>query len=387
MAKKPSPKLQETPKPQETEKPKDVEPSVKISTVKYLVTLAAQPYTGLSVDDMARELGSIARQESHPSVQESILSMLISIIVREVRLRPQSQLEPVWKLLEAQAAVACSLDEKRQLTEKDWSRPKLPEIILNNQRPALFLNVQINTIPANDRSRWTLMIEGMLAQQVAETKRWMGEFLRRHHVKTDYIELIDNAEFGALLPCLSLGLPASYAKLLPYLPKNSWHRRILEFQISSYLTANKLQGVSNQLETLEPEWRKAQDGKEFVGLLCYWGTGRLNAFRMLVSTLQKHGYEEVRQSLQVALGEHLVPSAMLVAVGSYLTRTTPWDALIGLIRDLRPPNWAAKSEQDNWKNNIRPLIQWLDKRIETDSREDEQTEPYYMELLSHTKVS
>lgn len=359
------------------------EPNVKISTIKYLVTFAAQPYTGLSLEETTQELDLIQRQEKHPSIQESLLIMLTAIIVREGRLRPQVQLDTVWDLLQNLAMTSCSLDERRRLTAKDWSKSALPEIASSNERPGIIVNVSIDTIPIEDRSRWATMVDGMLSQQVHETKRWMGEFLRRHGANKDQIDLVDAMEVGPLLQCLSVKLPDSYNKLRKYLPKNSWHLKILQFQVTSYLSAKGLDDVSAQLDKTEPDWKRTEEGTDFVKLLNVWKIGRLPAFQTLTSTLQNYGSGEVRNSLQVALGEIFTPALMLVSADNPLSRTTPWGTLIALIQHFRPPNRYS----NEWKKNIRPILTWLADRMEGFVEEDKPSEPFYFGLSCHIKVS
>jgi hypothetical protein len=329
----------------------------------------------------------MAGQNAHPSVQETLLSMLTGIIVREGCLRPQAQLETVWKLLETLACVACSLDEKRQLTEKDWSRPTLPEIALSNQRPALITNVQIETLPVNDRVRWTAMVELMLSLQVAQTKRWLSEFLRRHNCDPEDIEFVEKTEFGPLLSCLRSRLPQSYNLLRNYLQGNSWHIRILQSQISAYLIADKFFAISTRLDRSEPDWRKSQDGKDLTSLLNEWSSGHQTAFQILVSVLLKHGREEAKHSLQEAFQVLLKPSSMLVSVGNHLRRSTPWEVLGSRIWDLRPHDKMSKQDQEAWKTRIRPLLQWLAEPVAQAIQNNGKEQAYYISLLTLINVS
>jgi hypothetical protein len=363
------------------------EPNIKISTIKYLVTCVGQPFSGLSLKELSWELQSIAGQEAHPSVQETLLSMLTGIIVREGHLRPQTQLDTVWKLLETLSSIACSLDERRQLKEEDWSRPTLPEIALSNQRPALVMNVQIQTLPVNDRARWTAMVERMLSLQVAQTKRWTTEFVKRHNCTPEDISFIEKMEFGPLLSCLGGQLAQSYNSLREYLPDNSWHIKILQSQTSSYQVADKLFALSTRLDKSEPDWKKSQDGMDFTSLINLWWAGHQVAFQMLVSVLQRHGSEEVRNSLQVAFQALLEPPGMLVSVGNHLRRSTPWEALRVLVWDLKPQDKMTKQEQDHWKMRIRPLVQWLAEHATRASKDDGQDPIFYTALLTQINVS
>jgi hypothetical protein len=367
--------------------PESKEPNVKISTVKYIATCAAQPFAGLGLEEISQELESMAGQNAHPSVQETLLSMLTGIIVREGCLRPQVQLEAVWKLLESLASVACSLDEKRQLTEKDWSRPTLPEIALYNQRPALIMDVQIETLPVNDRVRWTAMVESMLSLQVAQTKRWLTEFLRRHNYSPEATEFVEKTEFGPLLSCLRGRLPQSYNLLRNYLPGNSWHVRILQSQISAYLISDELFAISTQLDKSEPDWKKSQDGKDWTSLLNEWSSGHQTAFQMLVSVLLKHGREEARSSLQEACQVLLEPSSMLVSAGNHLRRSTPWEVLRTLIWELRPLDKMTKQDQEAWKTRIRPVLQCLAEYAAQTRQDDEKDQACYISLLTQINVS
>ena len=362
------------------------EPEIKISTFKYLITCVVQPFSGLSLEETSQELQSISRQEFHPSVQEALLSVLTRAIVHEGHLYPQPQLEVIWKLLETLASVACSLDEKRLLTEKDWLKPALPEISFHNQRPTLILNVEIQSVPLSDRPRWALMVDSMLSQQARETKRWLREFLRTHHCDPKDIEAMERAEFGPLLSCLHDQLPKSYETLRQYLPDKSWHIKILQSRVSAYLLVDKLFAVSSQLEDIEPGWKKEQDGRDFVSLLTVWSAGHQNAFQTLVSTVQKHGSEEAKEALQTALQDLLNPEAMLISVGNHLRRSVAWEVLGALILDLKPRENMAKQDQDGWKTNVRPLMQWLAERIRQASEEDGQEQIFYVAPLTQIHV-
>lgn len=356
------------------------EPSVKVSTIKYLVSLAARPCTGFSLEEAVQELEEIERQEKHPSIQEALISVLTTTIVNESRLRPQSQLEKVWNLLESLAITACSLNEKRRLTEKDWSKPTLPELAINNERPGPILNAQINTVPATDRVRWATMIEEMLKGQACDTKRWVNEFLKRHGAGKGYFDSLNDLEFGALLPCLSIRVGDSYGQLREYLPKKSRHLKILEAQVTSYLISNKLLLFSAELDRVDPEWKQAQDGKDFTSLVNIWSTRYMAGFQTLISMLRKHGDGDVKESLQMALHKILVPANMLISGQNSLQRTTPWETLISLVGTLRPEQIMAKKDQDNWKNNIRPLIEWLEEQVLAATDEDEQRQLFYFKL-------
>lgn len=335
---------------------------------------------------MADELVQLARGDVHPSVQQAVLSSLTEILVREGRIQPPSLLEVIWQSLERLASVAVSLNEWRLLDEKDWKATNMPKIILENPRPAEVTKVPVTSLAPEARSRWAFMVDNMYGQQVNSSYRWLDEFLCRHRATEEDMLVLQEAEFGPLLSSLQSSLPSSYTALRKYLPQKSWHLRILKQHITSYLVVHILQVNTIISPYSDPEWRKAEDGKDFQALMIKWTELQISAFNTLVSIHQEHGVTEIDQALREAFEILIRPSSMMVTVGNSLYRSAPWAKLTDLLWLLKPSAKMSEKMKLGWEKWIRPLLQWLMGRVEHASAEGDHPHLFYDTLKRQIKV-
>lgn len=363
------------------------EPPVKISTIKYLVETVCRPITGFTLRDMADELVQLTQGDIHPSLQQVLLANLTSILVREGKIQSRSQMETIWQLLEQLALVAVSLNEWRLLREKDWKANKLPKVVIENPRPVEITNINVMSLEEESRSRWASTVDGMYGQQVQSTHRWFTEFLRRHNVTEEDLKVLQDAEIGPMLSSLQNASHSSYNSLRKYLPEDSWHLRILTRQIVAYITVHKLHVISGQFNTSDPEWYKAEDGKDFLSLLTNWSQQSIASFGTLISIYQEHDVPEIDRALRWALDMLLQPYNMVVTAGNARSRSIPWGELSKFTLHFKPNRRMSKEMEDGWKNRIRPLLQWFSERVQRASVEDGQPSIYYDPLKRQIKVS
>lgn len=360
------------------------DPPVKITTIKYLVDIIICPDTGLTLDEMSQELANLSKGDCHPSIQQILLSSLARLIAREGQIQ---HLDLVWQLLERLASIAVSLNEWRTLNERDWDTLKLPQIIFENARPEQVLDMPITSIPPDDRIRWAALVDGMFGEQAGSTFRWLLEFLKRHGASEAEIQIVREEQFGPLLATLLGQVSRSFVTLKRYLPKNSWHLRIIRQQVTSYQAYHEMQMVAARLAERDPDWKKADDGKNFSALVDKWKQSQRDAFSTLVNTYQRLGESEIDAALRATLEKLLRPEYMFIAIGSPQTRSPPWETLMNLLSILRSGPDTQDHNQQNWKRNIRPLLQWLSERVATMRAKDRRNGVLYDNLQREIEVA
>ncbi|PVF92756.1 hypothetical protein CPB86DRAFT_829790 [Serendipita vermifera] len=351
----------------------------KITTIKQVVSTVAQPVTGFGISQMAEELSRLARMNNHPSIQEDLIRNLVRLLQNEAKVQATSQLNLLWKTLQRLAIIAGSLNETRTLSEKDWEKDELPKIVVENQRPAQLMAVNLSTLSVEDRCHWAQILEEMLSQQVLSTKRWLSELLRRHE-KMDHI--LETVPFGPPLNAPLMNVATSYTNLFKYLPKDSWHLQILQRQIVSYVPADQLQVECASFSNSDFIWTATDEGKAFAALMTNWRSKSMDSFTTIVSLLQRHGSPELGQALKDAIDLLLQPTAMFISATDVNRRSAPWEHLRQLVWKLMPEGNMNKESREHWVQRVRPIVEWMAPVAQAACQKDERNRLLYLPLLN-----
>ena len=369
-------------------KEEEEEPTIKLSTIKYLATIVAQPVTTFTLEETSSELTRLASgKDVHPSVQEVILQNLVQTLKAQIRLQPEAQLGPIWQALEELAIVACSLDERRMLTEEDWTRSRMPQITLRNSRPSRVFDLDIVTLPIEVRARWASLVDNMLGTQVKQTHRWLLEYLKRQKIPESELQWLVQAQFGPLLPDLYTPSNETYKQNRRYLQANSWSIRILGQQTIGFTYADKLHKLTAQLYDVDEEWYLKRDGKDFWALSTQWAEGHLRAWGTLIGIYGEFGGEDIAATLKSTIDVLLRPSNMLITAGQPESKNVPWGAVQTMIDYLKPPKFTSLKGRGEWRHHIRPLLDSVLNLVSQAQRQDGLSSVLYDNLLTRIRVS
>ncbi|CCA66763.1 hypothetical protein PIIN_00443 [Serendipita indica DSM 11827] len=371
----------------EGEKKEEDEPTVKLSTIKYLATIVAQPVTTLDPEESCNELTRLAStQNVHPSVQDVVLQNLVQMLRSQIRLHAGPQLEPVWRTLEELAMVAVSLDERRMLTEKDWTRSKMPKITLRNTRPLRVLTLDIVTLPLDVRPHWASLVDNMFRTQAQQTHRWLLEYLKRKKIPDSELQWLVQAQFGPLLPELYTPCNSAYKSNSKYLPENSWNIRILNQQAIGFLYADKLYKFTAQLDDADQGWYTKEDGQHFIALRNQWGKGHLTAWDTLVGVHRELGGEDRVATLKGIIDTLLQPSNMVIIPEQPESRNTPWAVVQQMVGYFKPSVFATPQTRGEWKQHTRPMLEWTLDRVNQAQEQDGLSSVLYYNLITKIKL-
>ncbi|KAF4975567.1 hypothetical protein FZEAL_7656 [Fusarium zealandicum] len=348
----------ETDASSEAKKPQ--QPAIKVTTVKMMAQLLENNlFVGPS--SACNILISLLGEARHIDIVTTITSSLISAI-KEPTCAPELRTRILDALEEYIVPVAARLNERRPLSEDDWTAAaadKAPLPAVSEETPLLELLVeqaQKAELTLDDKARLTQLIMGVLEQSAANNGRWMDLFLAKNNFTLDAGETLPKSP-------VNLNIFASlFRELMTYMPISICH--MLHIMVITNIKPSP--GIARITEAVKANRELFNSNAGGHWIAQFDNSGSL-LFRLQLQhaafALQSPA-AEIESKVDKGVTASTLRDCLSVSGEQFVERGDP-DMLYSLVAKLNQRRFDSRQHWESWSANCPPVIKQIMLKSET----------------------